>query len=77
MSRRGPAPEPIGAAAPVRPVQLHRLDLARLDLARRALAARYGVPVSRIRGRTVPDLERSARALAAEHHPHDDGPAAA
>ncbi|MCV7733030.1 hypothetical protein M3D46_009890 [Micrococcus luteus] len=72
MSRRGPAPEPIGAAAPVRPVQLHRLDLAR-----QALAARYGVPVSRIRGRTVPDLERSARALAAEHHPHDDGPAAA
>lgn len=72
MSHRGPAPEPIGAAAPVRPVQLHRLDLAR-----RALAARYGVPVSCIRGRTVPDLERSARALAAEHHPHDDGPAAA
>ncbi|MBN6749912.1 hypothetical protein [Micrococcus luteus] len=69
MSHR--APEPIGAA-PVRPVQLQRLDLAR-----RALATRYGVPVSRIRGRTVPDLERSARALAAEHHPHDDGPAAA
>lgn len=72
MSHRGPAPEPTGAAVPVRPVQLHRLDLAR-----RALAARYGVPVSRIRGRTVPDLERSARALAAEQHPHDDGPAAA
>ena len=59
---RGPAPEPIGAA-PVRPVQLHRLDLAR-----RALAARYGVPVSRIRGRTVPDLERSARAPVSYTH---------
>lgn len=72
---RGPAPEPIGAA-PVRPVQLHRLDLAR-----RALADRYAVPVSHVRGRTVPELEHSARALAAagirHTDPDDDGPAAA